>query len=260
VSTSGRASRHLVALITGGGRGIGRAIAEAFARAGLDLALTGRSVARLETAADEVRRLGVQAIARPLDVTDFAAIPRMVDAISAEIGPIDVLVNNAGIAESAPFTRTGLEQWERHLAINATGAFALAQAVVPGMLARGWGRVINVASLAGLSGAAYVTAYVASKHALVGFTRALAAEVAGKGVTANALCPGYVATDMVWHSARNIAARTGRSYDDAVEFLARSNPGGRLVRPEEVAAVAVKLLDDDTTNGEAIVIDGSGAA
>jgi NAD(P)-dependent dehydrogenase (short-subunit alcohol dehydrogenase family) len=135
----------------------------------------------------------------------------------------------------------------------------LAQAVLPGMLARGWGRIINVASLAGLSGAAYVTAYVASKHALVGFTRALATEVAGKGVTANALCPGYVATDMAWNSARNIAARTGRSYEDAVAFLARSNPGGRLVEPAEMAARTVKLLDDDTTNGEAIVIDGSGA-
>jgi NAD(P)-dependent dehydrogenase (short-subunit alcohol dehydrogenase family) len=192
-------------------------------------------------------------------VADLAAVPRVVEAIAAELGPIDVLVSNAGVAESAPFARTRLEQWERHLTINATAAFVLAQAVLPGMLARGWGRIINVASLAGLSGAAYVTAYVASKHALVGFTRALATEVAGKGVTANALCPGYVATDMAWNSARNIAARTGRSYEDAVAFLARSNPGGRLVEPAEVAARAVKLLDDDTTNGEAIVIDGSGA-
>jgi NAD(P)-dependent dehydrogenase (short-subunit alcohol dehydrogenase family) len=234
-------------------------MAEAFARAGVAVAVTGRSAPLLEAVVGEVRALGVPALARPLDVADLAAVPRVVEAIAAELGPIDVLVSNAGVAESAPFARTRLEQWERHLTINATAAFVLAQAVLPGMLARGWGRIINVASLAGLSGAAYVTAYVASKHALVGFTRALATEVAGKGVTANALCPGYVATDMAWNSARNIAARTGRSYEDAVAFLARSNPGGRLVEPAEVAARAVKLLDDDTTNGEAIVIDGSGA-
>jgi 3-hydroxybutyrate dehydrogenase len=125
------------------------------------------------------------------------------------------------------------------------------------MLERRWGRVINIASLAGLYGAPYVTAYTASKHALVGLTRALAAEVAGKGVTVNAICPGYAATDLVWNSARNIATRTGKTFEESVAALARINPGGRLVEPAEVAAVVAKLLLDDATNGETIVLDGT---
>ena len=168
-----------------------------------------------------------------------------------------MLVNNAGIAESAPLARTDLALWERHLRVNATGPYLCTREVLPGMLARGWGRVINVASLAGLYGAPYVTAYTASKHALVGFTRALAAEVSGKGVTVNAICPGYVATEMTWRGARHIASRTGKSIEEAVAAMARINPGGRLIEPAEVAAVAVKLLGDDATNGETIVLDGS---
>src|SRR3989442_15043849 len=167
--------------------------------------------------------------------------------------------NNAGIGESAPFAKTEPELWDRHFAVNVRAPYLLARAVLPGMLARRWGRVINVASLAGLFGSPYVTAYTASKHALVGFTRALATEVSGKGVTVNALCPGFVATDMVWSGARNIVAKTGRSFEDAVASLAQMNPGGRLIEPDEVAAEAVRLLRDDTINGETIVLDGSTA-
>jgi NAD(P)-dependent dehydrogenase (short-subunit alcohol dehydrogenase family) len=215
-------------------------------------------VADVERTADEARALGVRAMAIGLDVGDAAAVSQAVRDVGSTLGDIDVLVNNAGVAESAPFIRTDPSLWDRHFRVNVTGPYLLAREVLPGMLERRWGRIVNIASIAGLHGAAYVTAYVASKHALVGFTRALAMEVAGRGVTVNALCPGFVGTDLTWRSARNIAEKTGQSYDEAVAALARMNPGGRLVDPAEVALAVCRLVADDRTNGEALVIDGSG--
>ena len=246
-----------VALVTGGGRGIGRAIALRLAKDGLAVAIAARTVEQVAETALAAQATGVPTLALALDVTDAAALTTAVERTVSALGPVDVLVNNAGIAESAPLARTSLALWDRHLRVNVTAPYLLTQAVLPGMLARGWGRVVNVASLAGLVGSPYVTAYTASKHALVGFTRALATEVSGKGVTVNAICPGYVATDMVWNGARNIVDRTGKSFEDAVQALADMNPGRRLIEPEEVAAAVARLIDDAATNGECIVLDGT---
>ena len=246
-----------VALVTGAGRGIGRAIALRLAADGLAVAVAARTADQVD---DTVRAAGRGALALVLDVTDAAAVAAAVERTARELGPVDVLVNNAGIAESAPFVKTEPELWDRHFAVNVRAPYLLARAVLPGMLARRWGRVINVASLAGLFGSPYVTAYTASKHALVGFTRALATEVSGKGVTVNALCPGFVATDLVWSGARNIVAKTGKSFEDAVQALAEMNPGRRLIEPEEVADAAARLVADDTRNGETVVLDGTAPA
>jgi NAD(P)-dependent dehydrogenase (short-subunit alcohol dehydrogenase family) len=219
--------------------------------------VAARSAIEIEAVAAALRARGGAAAAVPLDVGDETSVTAAVRRVEADLGPVDVLVNNAGIAEAAPLARTDPALWERHLRVNATGPYLLARAVLPGMLARGWGRIVAVASLAGLHGAAYVTAYTASKHALVGFTRALAAEVAGRGVTVNAVCPGYCATDLVWSSARAVATRTGRSYEEAVAALAALNPGRRLLDPEEVAAAVVRLVHDPDVNGDTVVLDGT---
>jgi NAD(P)-dependent dehydrogenase (short-subunit alcohol dehydrogenase family) len=242
------------ALVTGASRGIGRAIASRLAREGLAVALSARTHVDVENAARELRETGAAVAALTLDVTDADAVALAVAAVRATLGPIDVLVNNAGLAESAPIARTDLDLWDRHFRTNVTGPFQLTRAVLPAMLDRGWGRIVNVASVAGLAGAPYVSAYTASKHALVGLTRAVAAEVRGKGVTVNALCPGFTATDLAWRSARNIVAKTGTTYDEAVATLAGMNPRGRLVEPGEIADAAVALLHDERT-GEAIVIE-----
>jgi len=234
-----------IALVTGGGRGIGRAIALAFAREGAHVAVTARTGSELDAVAAEIRALGRKALAVPCDVGDPAQVADAARRVAEGLGPVTILVNNAGIALSSKVLDTSDELWEHHLRVNLTGAFLMTRALLPGMLAARWGRIINIASIAGRQGYPYIAAYAASKHGLLGLTRALAQEVVTAGITVNAICPGYVATDLTWAGARNIQERTGRSYDEAVRALAAHSPQKRLIEPEEVAAVALLLASDE---------------
>ncbi len=246
--------------MTGGGRGIGAAIARALAASGASVVVTARSAKEIEVVAAELRRSGSQAWAVPCDVGDPAGVRTMAAAALKHLGQVDVLVNNAGIAGSAPVDKITLEDWNAHFLVNATGSLLCTQAFLPGMLARGWGRIVNVASIAGLQGARYIAAYAASKHALLGLTRCLAAEVAAGGVTANAVCPGYVDTPMTEASLARIVAATGRSREQALDALRAASPQRRLIAPEEVAHAVVSLCADQARgiNGQAIVLDGGG--
>ncbi|HTI55912.1 MAG TPA: SDR family NAD(P)-dependent oxidoreductase [Verrucomicrobiae bacterium] len=246
------------ALVTGAGRGIGRAVALALASAGARLLLAGRTVEPLrEVAREVVAAGGLEPSGRVLDVADLEATVAALDRLHAEGVTVDVLVNNAGFATAEPLARTDLALWQRHLTVNATAAFLFTRAFVPGMLARGWGRVVNIASTAGLAGAPYIAAYAASKHALVGLTRAVAAETAGRGVTVNAVCPGYVATEMTERSAQRISERTGQPVPRALEALGRLNASGVLIRPEQVAAAVLELVSPAAAGrtGETVVIE-----
>lgn len=241
------------ALVTGGGRGIGRAIARSLAAAGAHVVVVGRTMAELELVAHEAGGIALE-----VDLSSRASVDALLAELAARSLSVEALVANAGTAESAPLAKTSDELWDRTLELNVTSVFRLARALVPPMVARGRGRVVMVASNAGLTGYAYTSAYVASKHALVGLTRALAQEVAKSGVTVNAVCPGFVRTAMTERSIERIADKTGRSRDEAERSLAALSPQARLIEPEEVAAVVAMLCTEEARgiHGQALAIDG----
>ena len=246
------------AVVTGAGRGIGAAIAEVLLAQGCQVTALGRDLDALKArwSGRESARIG------QCDVTDEAAIDAAFAAAAEAFGPVDILVNNAGVEHSAPFHRTTAEDYRRLFEVNVVGAALCCRRALEGMKGRDYGRIVNVASIAGLKGYAYTAAYTASKHALVGLTRALADELKATNVTVNAVCPGFTDTDMVARSVGNITAKTGRSADEALKDLVRANPQGRLIAPEEVAAAVAWLCSPEarSVTGHAIAIDGGETA
>ncbi|HSA79454.1 MAG TPA: SDR family oxidoreductase [Geminicoccaceae bacterium] len=242
------------AVVTGGGRGIGAAIAGALAAAGAKLTLMGRNQAQLQ---DQAAMLATAHAIR-CDVTEEADVGAAFAQARKTFGQIAILINNAGAAESAPFARTSLELFRRMLEVNLVGTFLCSRAVLPDMLEAGFGRIVNVASIAGLKGAAYVSAYCAAKHGVVGLTRSLALETATRGITVNAVCPSYTDTDMVRSAIANIVEKSGRSAAQAEGELVGKNPQGRLIRPEEVAATVLWLCAPgaEAITGQAIAVAG----
>jgi 3-hydroxybutyrate dehydrogenase len=247
-----------VAVVTGGGRGIGAAIARSLAQEGARILVTSRSGDQLERIVAALAQDGGEAQAFAADVTDPAGVRRMMDAAQKSFGKVDILVNNAGASTSAPLAKITLEEWNRMLTVNATSTFLCTQAALPGMIERGHGRIVNIASVAALSGGRYIAAYAAAKHAVLGFTRCVAAEAAEYGVTVNAVCPGYVDTDMTQESITRISEKTGMSREEALERILQDSPQQRLISPEEVAHVVKMLCAKEArgVNGQAIGIDG----
>jgi 3-hydroxybutyrate dehydrogenase len=269
----------LHAVVTGGGSGIGEAIAAVLLREGARVTVMGRDEARLAAAVGRLGR-GFDTSARTggagtrtnehtspvqpevskarADITDPGSVESAFHQATEAFGPVDLLINNAGQVESQPFARTTLDQWNRLLQVNLTGTFLCTQQVLPGMTERGFGRIVNIASTAALKGYAYVAAYCAAKHGVLGLTRALALEVARKGVTVNAVCPGYTDTDIVARAVEQIASKTQRSADAARDALAAANPQGRLVQPDEVAQAVLWLCRRESASitGQAIAVAG----
>jgi NAD(P)-dependent dehydrogenase (short-subunit alcohol dehydrogenase family) len=245
-----------VALVTGGGRGIGRAIALALARAGVHVAVCARTVPEIEAVAAEVKALGRRTFFFPLDVSDRAQVARAPRTVTSALGPVDILVNNAGIHGSAPVHKLDDATWDAILAVDLTAPFLLTRAFLPGMYERHWGRVINVASVAGRVGLKHGAAYSAAKHGIIGLTRSIALEGAKKGVTANAVCPSWTETRMMDEAVEAIALGTGRTEAEARALILAENPLGRAALPEEVAEMAVFLARSPIVTGQAVHVDG----
>ena len=250
-------SRH--ALITGAGTGIGEAISRQLHREGHAVTLVGRRSEPLEALS---QALGKQSFAVTGDVTDRGEIESAFKAATAQFGDVEILVNCAGMAPTAPFHRVDFADWQRTMDVNVNGVFHCTQHALESMLENNWGRVVNIASVASLRGFPYVSGYCASKHAVLGMTRALALEVATQGITVNAVCPGYVDTDIVRNAIAGIVSKTGRTEADAMQHFTESNPQGRLVEVTEVASAVSWLCSEGAASvtGQAIAIDGGGTA
>jgi NAD(P)-dependent dehydrogenase (short-subunit alcohol dehydrogenase family) len=251
-------ARAKVAFVTGGGRGIGRACALRLAKDGLAVAVGSRTESQGRGVATEITRAGGTAIAVRLDVSDPESVGAAFESAETALGPVDVLVCAAGVAGSAKFLDTPLDAWREALAVNLMGPVLCARAVLHGMIERNFGRIVVLGSTASFVGAPYVGAYTASKHGVLGFVRALAAETVRKDVTVNCVCPGYVDTPMTDATVARIAEKTGRSADEARKALEAMNPGGRLLRPEEVAEAVAWLAREESSvvNGQAVVLGG----
>lgn len=246
-------ARH--ALVTGGGQGIGAAIAHAMAAQGMRVTIVGRRISVAQAMAD---RNPEHLFAAAADVTDPEQVAAALQLAESRFGAVEVLVNNAGQAQSTPFLKMDLNLWHQMLSVNLTGTMICTQAVLPAMLRSGWGRIVNIASTAGQTGYAYVTAYCAAKHGVLGLTKSLALELATKGITVNAVCPGFTETDLVRASIERVVAKTGRTHEQAMAEFVNTNPQGRLVQPEQVANAVMWLCGEsaDAVTGQAISVSG----
>jgi NAD(P)-dependent dehydrogenase (short-subunit alcohol dehydrogenase family) len=254
-ATTPLAGKH--AIVTGASRGIGAAIAAALAADGVCVSLLGRDAGNLRRVSDGLNG-GHRAFPIVADMTDAASVQNAFAAARGRFGAVHLLVNNAGQAASAKFTDTDEALWNRLIAVNLTGTFLATRHAVPDMLAEGFGRIVNIASTAGLRGAPYISAYASSKHAVIGLTRSLALEYATRNITVNAVCPGFVDTDIVKETIANIKSKTGRSDSEALAALVASNPQRRLIEPREVADTVLWLCrpGSESVTGQSIVLAG----